>query len=127
MGLASRRVLRPSPAVIQNCYVSLFVETWVSVHGVVVGLGLTAWWLEGFGFLVLEPWVSAWAWVHRVVVGFSGFCSLGFGARRGGWAWVDGVVVGRVWVFGGGAVGLGLGLGSPADSPPPITHPTATA
>uniref|UniRef100_A0A2N9GUD1 Uncharacterized protein n=1 Tax=Fagus sylvatica TaxID=28930 RepID=A0A2N9GUD1_FAGSY len=57
----------------------------------------------------LEPWVSAWAWVHRVVVGFSGFCSLGFGARRGGWAWVDGVVVGRVWVFGGGAVGLGLG------------------
>jgi hypothetical protein len=100
---------------------------WVSVHGVVVGLGLTAWWLEGFGFLVLEPWVSAWAWVHRMVVGFSGFCSLGFGARRGGWAWVDGVVVGRVWVFGGGAVGLGLGLGSPADSPPPITHPTATA
>ena len=62
---------------------------------------------------MVEPWVSAWAWVHHVVVGFSGFCSLGFGARRGGWAWVDGVVVGRVWVFGGGAVGLGLGLGSP--------------
>uniref|UniRef100_A0A2N9GQ52 Uncharacterized protein n=1 Tax=Fagus sylvatica TaxID=28930 RepID=A0A2N9GQ52_FAGSY len=85
--------------------------TWVSVHGVVVGLGLTAWWLEGFGFLVVEPWVSAWAWVHRVVVGFSGFCSLGFGARRGGWAWVDGVVVGRVWVFGVGVRGSRLGLG----------------
>uniref|UniRef100_A0A2N9G4Y3 Uncharacterized protein n=1 Tax=Fagus sylvatica TaxID=28930 RepID=A0A2N9G4Y3_FAGSY len=90
----------------------------------VLGLGLrfTAW-LEGFGFLVVEPWVSAWAWVtawcrgSRLGLGFTAWwlgLSLGFGARRGGWAWVDGVVVGRVWVFGGGAVGLGLGLGSPA-------------
>jgi hypothetical protein len=38
---------------------------WVSVHGVVVVD-------DFFGFF------------HRMVVGFSGFCRLGFGAQRGG-------------------------------------------
>uniref|UniRef100_A0A2N9HTU2 Uncharacterized protein n=1 Tax=Fagus sylvatica TaxID=28930 RepID=A0A2N9HTU2_FAGSY len=35
---------------------------WVSVHGVVVG--------NGFGFLVVEPWVSAWRWWSRAGSGF---------------------------------------------------------
>ena len=83
-----------------------------------LGFQCTAWWW-------LTAW--AWAWVHRVVVGFSGFCWLGFlcfaawvlvhdvvvvdglglglGSRRGGWK--------RVWIFGGGAVGLGLEVVEP--------------
>jgi hypothetical protein len=35
---------------------------WAWVHGVVVG--------NGFGFLVVEPWVSAWRWWSRAGSGF---------------------------------------------------------
>uniref|UniRef100_A0A2N9FEJ3 Uncharacterized protein n=1 Tax=Fagus sylvatica TaxID=28930 RepID=A0A2N9FEJ3_FAGSY len=51
------------------------------------------------GFLGFAAWVS----VHGVVV-VDGL-GLGLGSRRGGWK--------RVWVFGGGAVGLGLEVVEP--------------
>uniref|UniRef100_A0A2N9HBM4 Uncharacterized protein n=1 Tax=Fagus sylvatica TaxID=28930 RepID=A0A2N9HBM4_FAGSY len=51
------------------------------------------------GFLGFAGWVS----VHSVVV-VDGL-GLGLGSRRGGWK--------RVWVFGGGAVGLGLEVVEP--------------
>jgi hypothetical protein len=97
-------------------WVWLFADLDVVVWACATEIGLV-WWLGlGLGFRCTAWWwltAWAWAWVHRVVVGFSGFCRLGFGAWRGGWAWVDGVVVGRVWVFGGGAVGLGLEVVEP--------------
>uniref|UniRef100_A0A2N9IVL9 Uncharacterized protein n=1 Tax=Fagus sylvatica TaxID=28930 RepID=A0A2N9IVL9_FAGSY len=63
-----------------------WVLRWVFVR---LGLGFCR-----LGFLGFAGWVS----VHSVVV-VDGL-GLGLGSRRGGWK--------RVWVFGGGAVGLGL-------------------
>jgi hypothetical protein len=67
--------------VVWACAAEIGLVWWLGLR---LGFRCTAWWW-------LTAW--AWAWVHRVVVGFSGFCRLGFGARRGGWAWVHGVVV----------------------------------
>ena len=42
--------------------------TWVSVHSVVVVDGVVVG--NRFGFLVVEPWVSAWRWWSRAGSGF---------------------------------------------------------
>ena len=104
-----------------------------------LGLSISAWWAWvcgscrlGFSFAGWVFWVlllgfrcTAWwwltAWVHRVVVGFSGFCRLGFSARRGdGWrlgftTWWLGFLGFAAWVSMHSVVmvdGFGLGLGS---------------
>ena len=47
---------------------------WAWVHGVVVVDGMVVG--NGFGFLVVEPWVSAWRWWSRARFGFFFFLIL---------------------------------------------------
>ena len=94
-----------------SCRLGFSFAGWV-FWVLLLGFRCTAWWW-------LTAW--AWAWVHRVVVGFSGVCRLGFSARRGdGWrlgftAWWLGFLGFAAWVSMHSVVmvdGLGLGLGS---------------
>jgi hypothetical protein len=78
-----------------------FLLIFLLKHGVVVirWLGLPAWWWLGFLLIFgLGLGFAGWVSVHSVVVVDD--LGLGLGSRHGGWK--------RVWVFGGGAVGLGL-------------------
>ena len=109
-----------------------WVFYWSTVWWWFGGLALPAWWWLGFplifglglGFVSWVFWVlplgigfcrlgflgfAAWVSVHGMVV-VDGL-GLGLGSRRGG-GWRRGSWK-RVWVFGGGAVGLGLEVVEP--------------
>ena len=79
------------------------VIQWLELAGVVV-VGFSVDFRLGLGFCRLGfLGFAAWVSVHGVVV-VDGL-GMGLGSRRGGWK--------RVWVFGGGAVGLGLEVVEP--------------